>query len=112
MRILTLSKKIEAIYDRLKAKKEDDPIFKRYRIKKKDATEQITSIMDTPRSLVNRQDVGWGHTVSYFKDPYLQQHEWLAHAYENAFISNRAFQLLMPVEYQEMIDYIKTLKEP
>lgn len=112
MRILTLSKKINDIYDKLDRKPEDAPIFKRYGIKKSDATEQITSLMDTLRALVNRSDVGWGHTVSYFKEKGHQEHEYLAHSFENAFIGNKCFQLLMPVEYQEMIDYIKTLKKP
>ncbi len=112
MRIITLSKKISSIYAQLSRKPEDDPIFKRYGIKKGDATEQITSLMDTLRALVNRDDVGWGHSVSYFKDKGHQEHEYLAHSFENAFIGNKCFQLLMPVEYQEMIDYIRTLKKP
>lgn len=110
MRILTLSKKIEAIYDKILTKKDDDPIFKRYGITQKDAREQITGLMDTLRSLVNREDVGWGHSVSYFKKGTHPEHEYLAHCFENAFLGNRCFQLLMPVEYQEMIDYIRTLK--
>lgn len=110
MRILTLSKKIEAIYNKICAKKDDDPIFKRYGITQKDAREQISGLMDTLRSLVNRNDVGWGHSVSYFKQRTHQEHEYLAHCFENAFLGNRCFQLLMPVEYQEMIDYIRTLK--
>lgn len=110
MRILTLSKKIEAIYNKIVAKKADDPIFKRYGITQKDAREQISGLMDTLRSLVNRNDVGWGHSVSYFKQRTHQEHEYLAHCFENAFLGNRCFQLLMPVEYQEMIDYIRTLK--
>ena len=112
MRILTLSKKIDAIYDKLAIKSADDPIFKRYGIQKNDALEQICAVMDTLRSFVNRSDVGWGHTVEYFKKEKNRQHEWLAHCFENAFLGNRCFQLLMPVEYQEMIDYIRTLKEP
>ena len=110
MRILTLSKKIEAIYNKIVAKKADDPIFKRYGITQKDAREQISGLMDTLRSLVNRNDVGWGHSVSYFKQRTHQEHEYLAHCFENAFLGNRCFQLLMPVECQEMIDYIRTLK--
>lgn len=109
-RILTLSKKIEAIYYKIQAKKDDDPIFKRYGITQQDACEQITSLMDTLRSLFNRNDVGWGHPVSYFKQRTNREHEYLAHCFENAFLGNRCFQLLMPIEYQEMIDYIRTLK--
>ena len=109
-RILTLSKKIEAIYYKIRAKKDDDPIFKRYGITQEDACEQINCLMDTLRSLFNRNDVGWGHSVSYFKQKMNREHEYLAHCFENAFLGNRCFQLLMPVEYQEMIDYIRTLK--
>lgn len=112
MRIVTLSKKIDNLYYKLARKKDDDPIFKRYGVTRNDALEQIGAVMDTLRSLVNRSDVGWGHSVSYFKEATHPEHEWLAHCFENAFLGNRCFQLLMPVEYQEMIDYIRTLKEP
>lgn len=112
MRILTLSHKIATIYNKILTKKADDPIFKRYGLTQKDAREQITGLMDTLRSLVNRSDVGWGHTVEYFKKGTHPEHEYLAHCFENAFLGNTCFRLLMPVEYQEMIDYIKTLKEP
>lgn len=112
MRILTLSKKIDNIYNKLYGKKEDDPIFTRFGIKKQDAIEQICAVMDTLRSLVNRSDVGWGHSVEYFKQGTHPEHEWLAHCFENAFLGNKCFQILMPVEYQEMIDYIRTLKAP
>lgn len=112
MRILTLSHKIQTIYNKIYAKKDDDPIFKRYGLTQKDAREQITGLMDTLRSLVNRSDVGWGHSVEYFKKGTHPEHEYLAHCFENAFLGNTCFRLLMPVEYQEMIDYIKTLKEP
>lgn len=112
MRIITLSKKIDNIYYKLTRKKADDPIFKRYGISQADCREQILSVLDVLRCLVNRQDVGSGHSVSYFKNKWAQPHEYLAHCFENAFLGNRCFQLLMPVEYQEMIDYIRTLKEP
>lgn len=110
MRIVTLSKKIGLIINKLFDKKDDDPIFKRYGVTKADAIEQLVALMDTLRSLVNRQDVGYGHSVSYFKNSWAQPQEYLAHCFENAFLGNRCFQLLMPVEYQEMIDYIRTLK--
>lgn len=112
MRIKTLSAKIDNIYNKLCAKKPDDPIFTRFGISYYDAREQICSLMDTLRALVNRSDVGWGHSVSYFKSSRMQEHEFLAHAFENAFIGNRIFQLIMPVEYQEMINYINTLSAP
>lgn len=110
MRIVTLSKKIDLIINKIFDKKDDDPIFKRYGVTKADAIEQLGALMDSLRSLVNRQDVGYGHSVSYFKNSWAQPQEYLAHCFENAFLGNRCFQLLMPVEYQEMIDYIRTLK--
>lgn len=112
MRIITLSKKIEAIDYKLRRKKADDPIFKRYGVSQADCREQILSVLDVLRCLVNRQDVGAGHSVNYFKNKWAQPHEYLAHCFENAFLGNRCFQILMPIEYQEMIDYIRTLKEP
>ena len=112
MKIVTLSAKINNIYKRIKEKKSDDPIFKRFGITKGDAIEQFCALMDTLRSLVNRDDVGWGHSVSYFKGYGMKEHEYLAHAFENAFIGNRVFQLLMPTEYAEMIALVKSFKKP
>lgn len=112
MRIVTLSAKIKNIYERIRTKDKDDPIFKRYGISKPDALEQFGGLMDTLRSLVNRDDVGWGHSVSYFKQNGMKQHEYLAHAFENAFIGNRVFLLLMPTEYAEMVALAKSFKTP
>jgi hypothetical protein len=112
MYIITLSQKIQNIVNRLRNKKEDDPIFKRYGLTKGDALEQICCVMDTLRSLVNRQDVGYGHSVSYFKYPGMKEHEYLAHCFENAYIGNTAFKVLMPTEYAEMIALVKTFKQP
>ena len=112
MKIVTLSAKINNIYRRIKDKKSDDPIFKRFGITKGDAIEQFCALMDTLRSLVNRDDVGWGHKVSYFKNHGMKEHEYLAHTFENAFIGNRVFQLLMPTEYAEMIALAKSFKKP
>ena len=112
MKIVTLSAKINNIYRRIKDKKSDDPIFKRFGITKGDAIEQFCALMDTLRSLVNRDDVGWGHSVSYFKNYGMKEHEYLAHTFENAFIGNRVFQLLMPTEYAEMIALAKSFKKP
>lgn len=112
MRIVTISAKIQNLYKRIQAKGNDDPIFKRFGVSKADALEQFGGLMDTLRSLVNRDDVGWGHTVSYFKNYGMKEHEYLAHAFENAFIGNRVFQLLMPTEYAEMIALAKSFKKP
>lgn len=112
MRIVTISAKIQNIYNRIRQKGADDPIFNRYGITKPDALEQFGGLMDTLRSLVNRDDVGWGHSVSYFKSASMQRHEYLAHCFENAFIGNRVFQLLMPTEYAEMIALAKSFKVP
>jgi len=112
MRIITLSAKIQNIYRRIQDKDKDDPIFKRFGVSKADALEQFGGLMDTLRSLVNRDNVGWGHSVSYFNSYGMKQHEYLAHCFENAFIGNRVFQLLMPTEYAEMVALAKSFKKP
>ena len=112
MRIITLSAKIAYIEKRIRQKSADDPIFKRYGVNQVDALEQFGALMDTLRSLVNRSDVGYGHDVSYFRGHGNQEHEYLAHCFENAFIGNRVFQLLMPTEYAEMIALAKSFKKP
>lgn len=116
MRILTISSKISNIYKRLRRKADDDPIFerakKRYGLNRFDIQEQISNVADTLRSLVNRSDVGWGHKVSYFNDSGSKEHEYLAHCFENAFLGNLCFRLLLPVEYEEMRQLVLALKEP
>jgi hypothetical protein len=105
-----LSDRVTAVYNRLS--KVDEAFFKRRGITKQDVKEALSAVADTLRTFVNSSDVGWGHTVSYFNNPGMKEAEYLAHAFENTFIGNRAFQHFMPTEYAEMIAFIKVLKKP
>lgn len=102
-----LSARIDAVYERLK--KFGDDVFTRRGITKRDALEQIGSLQDTLKSLVNSSGVGWGHSTSYFNSLRMRRHEYLAHCFENTYLGNRAFEHFMPTEYKEMIDLIKSL---
>lgn len=102
-----LSARIDAVYERLK--KFGDDVFTRRGITKRDALEQIGSLQDTLKSLVNSSGVGWGHSTSYFNSLSMRRHEYLAHCFENTYLGNRAFEHFMPTEYNEMIDLIKSL---
>ena len=102
-----LSARIDAVYERLK--KFGDDVFTRRGITKHDALEQIGSLQDTLKSLVNSSGVGWGHSTSYFNSLSMRRHEYLAHCFENTYLGNRAFEHFMPTEYKEMIDLIKSL---
>ena len=102
-----LSARIDAVYERLK--KFGDDVFTRRGITKRDALEQIGSLQDTLKSLVNSSGVGWGHSTSYFNSLSMRRHEYLAHCFENTYLGNRAFEHFMPTEYREMIDLIKSL---
>jgi hypothetical protein len=103
-----LSARIDAVLARIR--KFGDGVFTRRGITKKDVVEQIGSLQDTLKSLVNSPGVGWGHSTSYFNSTGMRRHEYLAHCFENAFLGNRVFQHFMPTEYQEMIDFINSLK--
>ena len=102
-----LSARIDAVYERLK--KFGDDVFTRRGITKRDALEQIGSLQDTLKSLVNSRGVGWGHSTSYFNSLSMRRHEYLAHCFENTYLGNRAFEHFMHTEYKEMIDLIKSL---
>ena len=102
-----LSARIDAVYERLK--KFGDDVFTRRGMTKRDALEQIGSLQDTLKSLVNSSGVGWGHSTSYFNSLSMRRHEYLAHCFENTYLGNRAFEHFMPTEYKEMIDLIKSL---
>ena len=102
-----LSARIDAVYERLK--KFGDDVFTRRGITKRDALEQIGSLQDTLKSLVNSSGVGCGHSTSYFNSLSMRRHEYLAHCFENTYLGNRAFEHFMPTEYKEMIDLIKSL---
>ena len=85
-----------------------DETFKKRGITKMDVIEQIGSTSDTIKSLVVKY--GFGHSNAYFKRQRAKETEYLAHAFENAFLGNRVFQKVMPDIYDEMIRYIKNLK--
>ena len=89
-----LSARIDAAYERLK--KFGDDVFTRRGITKRDALEQIGSLQDTLKSLVNSSGVGWGHSTSYFNSLSKRRHEYLAHCFENTYLGNRAFEHFMP----------------
>ena len=40
----------------------------------------------------------------------MKETEYLAHAFENAFLGNRVFQKYLPDIYAEMVAYIRALK--
>ena len=41
----------------------------------------------------------------------MSETEYLAHAFENAFLGNRIFEKYLPDIYEEMIGYINSLKK-
>jgi hypothetical protein len=82
--------------------------FTKRGITKADVLEQIGSVRDTIKSLVITY--GDGHSTKYFKTPGRQQAEYLAHAFENAFVGNEVFKKYMPDTYKEMVAYIRGLK--
>lgn len=86
----------------------DDDVFAKRGFKKNDVLEQIGSTRDTIKSLVVKY--GSGHTTGYFKKTRMKETEYLAHAFENAFLGNRVFQKYLPDIYAEMVAYIRTLK--
>lgn len=82
--------------------------FTKRGITKADVLEQIGSVRDTIKSLVITY--GDGHSTKYFKIPGMSEAEYLAHAFENAFVGNEVFQKYMPDTYKEMVAYIRGLK--
>lgn len=105
--------KVEYIDKRLvalsqKIAKMNDDVFTRRGITKNDVIEQIGSTRDTIKSLVVKY--GDGHSTAYFKKTRMKETEYLAHAFENAFLGNQIFRKYMPDIYAEMIAYIKALK--
>lgn len=85
-----------------------DETFTKRGITKMDVLEQIGSVRDTIKSLVI--SYGDGHSTKYFKQPGKSEAEYLAHAFENAFIGNQVFKKYLPEIYNEMISYIRSLK--
>lgn len=98
--------KLQQLQDKIWGMKDD--VFTRRGITKWDVLEQIGSTRDTIKSLVVKY--GSGHSTSYFKKMRMSETEYLAHAFENAFLGNRVFQKYLPDIYNEMIAYIRTLK--
>lgn len=85
-----------------------DDVFIKRGITKADVIEQIGSTRDTIKSLVVKY--GSGHSTSYFRKTRMKETEYLAHAFENAFLGNRVFQKYLPDIYAEMVAYIRALK--
>ena len=98
--------KLQALMRRVWSMKEET--FTKRGITKADFIEQIGSTRDTIKSLVVKY--GSGHSTAYFKKTRMKETEYLAHAFENAFLGNRVFQKYMPEIYEGMVAYIKALK--
>ena len=98
--------KLQQLHDKVWGMK--DEVFTKRGINKWDVLEQIGSTRDTIKSLVVKY--GGGHSTAYFKRMRMSETEYLAHAFENAFLGNRVFQKYLPDIYNEMIAYIRTLK--
>lgn len=98
--------KLQQLQDKIWGMK--DEVFTKRGITKWDVLEQIGSTRDTIKSLVVKY--GGGHSTAYFKKMRMSETEYLAHAFENAFLGNRVFQKYLPDIYNEMIAYIRTLK--
>lgn len=108
-----VSSRIEQIEYRLnelsrKIYRMGDDAFTRRGITKDDVIEQILSVRDTIMSL--NPNYGVGHSKSYFSRKGYKEAEYLAHAFENAFLGNPVFKKYMPDIYQEMVEYINNLK--
>lgn len=106
MKIAAISKQIDVVAERI----DNLPasVFERYGISKADVREAIGSTQDTIMSL--NKSYGWGHTKSYFSSYHAAEAEFLAHAFENAFVGNAVFKHFLPDLYEEMIALIKGLK--
>ena len=101
-----VDKKLVALVEKIAWMKDD--VFIKRGITKADVIEQIGSTRDTIKSLVVKY--GSGHTTSYFRKTRMKETEYLAHAFENAFLGNRVFQKYLLTIYAEMVAYIKALK--
>lgn len=76
---------------------------------KADFIEACGGALDTIQSLVPKY--GAGHGARYFSNPGCKETEWLAHAFENAYVGNDVFKHFMPEEYKEMVALIRGLKK-
>ncbi len=105
-RIAVVERRLKGIFRKIYNM--NDATFTKRGITKNDVIEQITSTMDTIMSI--DANYGFGHTKSYFKQAGNKETEYIAHAFENAFIGNKVFEKCLPDVYAEMIDIIKQLK--
>lgn len=101
-----IDKKLVALTEKISWMGND--VFIKRGITKADVIEQIGSTRDTIKSLVVKY--GIGHSTSYFRKTRTKETEYLAHAFENAFLGNRVFQKYLPDIYAEMVAYIRALK--
>lgn len=86
----------------------DERVFTKRGISKADILEQILSTRDTIMAL--NPNYGVGHTKSYYKRIGARQAEFIAHAFENAFLSNKVFEKYLPELYEAMVGFIKEQK--
>jgi hypothetical protein len=82
--------------------------FERLGVSRGDLLEQIGKVRDTIMAINPRY--GYGHSASYYKRGGAREAEFLAHAFENAFIGNPIFKKYLPELYDEMTGYIRALK--
>lgn len=105
-RVAYIDRKLEDLGSKIFNMKKET--FEKRGITKYDVLEQVGSVRDTIKSLVI--SYGDGHTTAYFKLPGMSEAEYIAHAFENAYICNRVFEKYLPDIYNEMIAYIHSLK--
>ena len=77
----------------------------------KEFSELISGMADYFGALT-KNNIGWGHSNSYYKGPYgnnYQAFEIMAHAFENKYFTNPLFELMFPVEYKESIQLLDEL---
>ena len=101
-----LDKQLWVLYNKIRQTKPEECLAE-YGAEKNDALEQLTAVADTLQSFYPK--CGWGHGEEYFRQPYMREHEYMAHAFENTLKGNVLFKKLMPDIYQEMIDFVHTL---
>lgn len=102
-RLVELSQKIARM---------DEMTFTKRGVTKYDVFEQITAVKDTIQSFfpqLAEKNEG-GHSKKYWKIAGMQEREYIAHAFENAFLGNIIFKKYLPEMYDEMIAYIRQLK--
>jgi len=105
-KVAYVDRKLEELTSKIFRMKDDT--FTKRGITKLDVIEQIGATRDTIKSLV--KSYGHGHSSKYFSQTGKSEGEYLAHAFENAFIGNEVFKKYMPDIYNEMVTYIQSLK--